>query len=283
MNERKSWLAWRHLGLGGSDSASVHNESPYKTRFQLWEEKIQTEYIEAPMNWAQQKGTDLEPKARAIFAAGYNMDNGGDETFEAARVEMVGLPYLRASLDGFSKCKTKIVEFKYQGKETHESKEIPRHYWLQIQHCLLVSQATLAYFVSFDGESVHSQIVMPDLEFHAKHLDECMKFWTLVTNKVPPELSDKDYKELRFKGATEKARAWRKAKLAMETAKAEMESIRDEILSLVNHPRMMIGDVKIIQMPGRQGAINYEAIPALKGIDLDRYRKPDGKPFYMMK
>lgn len=218
-NNRKAWLKWRAGGIGSSDAAAVHNCSPYSNAYKLWKEKTSIdEIVEKPMNWAMQKGADLEPRARAKFAALYNIQYEKEEKFEAANLEMLGTPYMRASLDGISLDRKLIVEFKYQGKEAHTNtanEELPltstnaeiacrvrQHYFIQVQHQLLVSGAEKAFFVSFDENSLAFLEILPDHSFFIKHALECGKFWSHVQWKIPPPIFEKPRKKRGKKNAT---------------------------------------------------------------------------------
>jgi hypothetical protein len=59
---------------------------------------------------------------------------------------------------------------------------------------------------------------------------------------------------------------------------AELEVKRDNAKNVLKtltdkHPRVACGGM-LIYVQHRKGAINYEEIPELKDVDLNRYRKP---------
>src|SRR3990167_8630858 len=139
------WLEWRRQGIGSSDSPVVMKVSPWKTPFQLWEEKTnRTKDKEA--SWAMERGTELEPKARANYEILRDLD------MPPTLAVHNKYPFLRASLDGFNKDKKKILEIKCPGQKDHEqavSGLIPEKYIYQIVHQLLVTDAESVDYFSF--------------------------------------------------------------------------------------------------------------------------------------
>lgn len=285
MNEREKWLEWRHLGIGSSDSAAIHQESPYMTRYELGQQKLKKEYTEIPSNWAMQKGNDLEPIARKEFAALYNIENNTNETFEPKLVQMADYEFMRASLDGCSEDGNVIIEIKYQGRENHEASSkgiIPRNYFIQMQHQLLVSGAELCHFVSFDGKTMHTQKVFPDLEFMKKHIELCTDFWDAVKQGKQQLIGPKDFKPL--VGCEDKLKRWRMLKQVTDEFFAEMDELKAEIIPYIDHPRVSGCGVRITKYNGTRGTVDYaKAIKELKiDADFEPYRRADSKPFYKM-
>ena len=37
--DKKEWLKWRTMGIGGSDASVIAGVNPYRSVFQLWKEK----------------------------------------------------------------------------------------------------------------------------------------------------------------------------------------------------------------------------------------------------
>jgi putative phage-type endonuclease len=321
-NDRNEWLAWRHLGLGSSDASAVHGVSPWMTRYDLYEVKIQPEYVERETSFVQRVGNEMEIIARVKLAAMYNMEHGTDETFAPRRVQMKDLPFMKASLDGSTHDGSVIAEFKYQskpaapgtayedmtpGQQAHQNVlndklpvtssnseiacRVPYYYWVQIIHQLTVSSAKYCIFASFDGSTLNECIVEPDLKFMEYHIEKCVDFWKMVLDKTPPELTADDYKELRVKGAKGKIQKWKQLNALLKDTTSQIEELRAEIIAMVDHPRMMCDGVRIVHMPGNQGAIDYPRILGIPevmramtavGVEVDKVRKPNGKPYYKM-
>lgn len=260
MNERQDWLRWRKTGLGASDISALYNAHSKMTPYSLWKDKTNPEIIEEESNFATQLGNDLEPKARARFAAIWNLDNFSDETFEPTKVSMQDIPFMLASLDGASKDLSTILEIKFlsrpsliekmtPGKIKHlavmnESLPIthiddgcgrtPYGFWLQIQHQLLVTGAARCFFISYEPQpddsrpvSMHHCEVKPNIEFMKNHITKCENFWNLVISKTSPPLIHNDYSSLRVKGAKALAQQYK------QTKTGELE-----LLSMMSDPLM---------------------------------------------
>lgn len=241
MENRKEWLLWRKMGLGASDVSALYGCHTVLTPFKLWLDKITPEVIEEESNFATQMGNDLEPKARARFAALYNLDHFSDETFEPARIQS---GFMMASLDGASKDMKTILEIKFMSRPgaiekltpgkrkhlavvndslpvTHDTDamgRVPYGYWIQIQHQLLVSGADSCFFISYEPQpddravSMHYCEVKPNTEFMRSHIEKCANFWSLVLSKTRPDLIDADYSNLRSKGATALAQKYKQTR-----------------------------------------------------------------------
>lgn len=267
--EHEAWKQWRAGGLGASDTPVIMNVSPWKTRFQLWEEKCG---ISKPWdgNSATRRGHELEPIARAQYELEHNID------MPPAFVEHKEFPFIRASLDGYGN--GIVLEIKAPGADDHAlavSGKVPEKYYPQLQHQLLVTGASCAHYYSFDGEKGVLVQVDNDLEYQAKLLKELRLFWDLVQTKTPPTLTDRDYKSIDDSGVKYMVMQWLAAKEAADSAKALQDELADKITAkLKDHPRWQHAGVKI-QNISRKGNVDYKKIPELTGVDLEQYR---GKP-----
>lgn len=303
MQNRQEWLNWRQKGIGSSDAAAIMGVSPYKTIRQLYEEKIATEFKEKQSNWAMEKGNEYEPIARKQFCAHYNLQNGTEETFDPLLVELEGAPFMRASLDGASKDAKTLIEIKYQGKENH-AKIVAAHklystgkyenadhldkiakeairidYWTQMQHQLLCANAQINYMVSFDGKKSVAWIpIRADKEYQKKHFRECVKFQDCVTNRIPPGVTEDDFVQL--DGMDKTIEEWKRVTKNLKELEELQKSLRESILAKVTHPKMRACGVTIVQVE-KQGSVDYKKIPELKGVDLEKYRKPSTKYYKM--
>jgi putative phage-type endonuclease len=284
--ERAAWLRWRKFGIGSSDAASIHGASPYKSRLELYEEKVADTVEDSPSNFVQQKGIDLEPIARTKFSANWNIERGTEETFEPKLIEN---EFMRASLDGSSLDGSTIIEIKFQGVEAHRraSEGIieKRHYWIQIQHAMLVSGASVAYLVSIDEEqTIHSVEVLPDPEFQKLHIEECAKFWDCVTTKTPPPLTDEDYFNVRSVEIKKKVQEWKRLSIEIDRLDTMKEVLREQIIAELKHPRNKCMGVRICKIPGRAGAIDWQKafVENVTGVDPKKYQKPAGRESWRM-
>lgn len=188
MNEQE-WLKWRTGGIGSSDAPVIMGISPWKTVYQLWEEKTFGPF-EQSENSAMARGKELEPIARDLFSKYIGVElRPKNETHEE-------FSWIRASLDGIDIDGKVVVEIKCPNRDDHllaVNKKIPEKYYPQVQHQLLVTGLDGMYYYSFDGKDG----VVVEIERDQKYIDELFskekEFWEMVLSQTPPKMTDKDY------------------------------------------------------------------------------------------
>lgn len=180
------WLEERRRGIGGSDIAAVLGLSPWKTAYQVYQEK-RKEVDDWKGNEATDWGKRLEPVLRQWYS---------DTTGRAVRVPEKILchgryPYMLASLDGFTDDK-RIVEIKTarhgKGWGQPGTNEIPDYYALQCQHYMVVTGFEVTDVpVTIGGGSPELYEVPADREVQEMILDAAADFWRRVEAGDPPE------------------------------------------------------------------------------------------------
>ncbi len=264
----KEWLEHRRNFIGASDAAAVMGVSPWKTCYQLWEDKLGIG-VEQKDNWAMKRGRELEPVARDAYIV---------ETGNMVAAKMVIHPkikYMMANFDGITKDHKIAVEIKCPGEPDHYlAKEgmVPEKYMPQLQHQMAVIGVDELHYFSFrDGDTVLLTIKRDDA-YIKKMIVEQRKFWKCVENLSPPPLSDKDYNSRHDLGWASAAAEWTKAHSELEAVeKREAES--RELLIKLSENQNTIGQGVRLQKIVRKGKVDYKAIPELKDVDLDKYRK----------
>lgn len=266
--DRTEWLAWRKKGIGASDSPIIMGVSPWKTPLQLYEDKTSDE-IKESSSYITNKGNEVEPQIRAWLEINKNT------SFEPALIER-GI--FKASLDGRSG--DQIAEFKYCGKEDYDSDVVPTKYWPQVQHQLMVSGARVCYYVCYAGSTkkfesnmVKVLEVVPDLAYIEILKQKGEEFWYGVVTRTPPPPSDRDFKSI--KGMGNVAKEYLRLKNNIEQLSLALDEVKAILITEATksqHPRLKCGPLKMTQVT-RAGNIEYKSIPALKGLDLEPYRK----------
>lgn len=263
------WLEFRKNKLGASDAPIIMGDSPWCSPSQLWERKIgitpdQTE------NFAMREGKELEPVARESF----NKIMG--KVYTPYVVQHETFEWMIASLDGLSLCEKCAVEIKCPGREAHLSAlagKVPAYYIPQLQHQLAVTGLDMIYYYSYDGKQNACIEVHRDEKMIDHMIKEELKFYNCLIKAIPPDLTDQDYK-VRFDGKWENATAyWLRSQANLKDAEFHEKRAREQIIALSESRNSKGCGVKV-QKIMRQGCVNYSAIPALEGIDLDQYRKP---------
>lgn len=271
----ESWHDWRNKGLGASEAPIVMGESPYQTPFQLWETKTKRKPPQAT-NFAMTRGNNLEKKARASFELTHDIE------MEPMLAEYAPWPIARASFDGFNKKLNAGLEIKCCGKKNFEmvkNGQVPLDYRAQIQQQILVSGAEKVFLYAFDGEAGVTLEVVPDVEYCKKLLEELKKFWDCVKNDIPPELDPtRDFEVIDDENLHQYVTDWKVIKTERDRIQRVLDALEEKMKSGLQVDRAICNGVRFTKSY-RKGGINYNDIPVLKDVDLEKFRKPNIETF----
>jgi putative phage-type endonuclease len=264
------WLAWRKTVITATDASIIMGNNPWDTPYKCWQKKLGL-IEENISNAAMERGKRLEPEARAKFIQFHGID------MIPAVVESTEFDFLGASLDGISELGNSLLEIKCGGEKLHNMAmkgEIPDYYRDQMQHQLLVTGAEICYYYSYDGTDGICLEVLPDPEYKEKFLPKAREFWKCVAFNEPPALQDADYKDMSDDPAWKAyAERYRKLNEQIKSLEEEKEAFRKEILKLCRDQSCLGDGIKVMKTVVR-GRVDYDAIPELKVVDMDKYRKP---------
>jgi hypothetical protein len=98
-------------------------------------------------------------------------------------------------------------------------------------------------------------------------------FWQLVRDNVRPEPAGGELDLSADPKWRHVALRYREAKVRLETAAAEEHKLRAMLESLATARRTYGCGVELLRS-SRRGAVDYAAIPELRGVNLEPYRKP---------
>lgn len=261
------WHAHRMVHRNASETAAVMGENPWMTPYQLW--LVRTGRVEVPITPPMRHGTQLEPAARAAY-----------ETLSGNVVQplvMVSEQY-SASLDGLTLDGRLMIEIKcpFKGRTSslwQEASEgsVPRHYWWQLQHQLMVSKAEQAHFYVFDGVEGVLNTVYPDKEAWKDLQQGWDRFMACLRNDIPPELTERDSQTRDDPEWHKAAKAYLTLKDAADNVSTQLETAKARLIELAEHPSVSGAGVKVTRF-WKQGSVDYKRVPALQGVDLDAYR-----------
>ena len=191
---RDEWLAYRNLGIGGSDASVVLGVNKYKSPIELWMEKTgqqQPEEAGEAAYW----GTLMEPLIRDEFAL-----RSGIEVIPVNQIlQSVDYPFMLANLDGACRCPVHgkcVFEAKtasaFKADEWNGS-AVPFEYILQLQHYLYVTGYNGAYIAALIGGNAFQWKFVPrDEEMISTLIRIERDFWMHVQDDVPPGLDGSD-------------------------------------------------------------------------------------------
>lgn len=188
----EEWIEYRRSKIGASDAPIIMGLSPYKTRFQLWMEKVHD--VKQGTNHAMWYGRDNEEKARKLFEEMTNLVVFGN----LAPLVNKNLDWQIASLDGITPEGDLTVEIKCANAKDHaiaKEGKVPEKYIPQVQHQLCVTGHEWMYYFSFHkGEGI---IVV--VKRDEPYIEEIIRVESSFYNdhmvaKIAPEMVEKDLK-----------------------------------------------------------------------------------------
>jgi putative phage-type endonuclease len=261
------WLAYRLTRRNASESAAVLGVSPWTTPYQLWLHK--TGRDEPKVTQAMQRGTDLEPAARAAYA---------EQTGLIMQPLVLEAGAYSASLDGMTLEGDLVLEIKCPLRGTRSELwqdvldgSVPNHYAVQVQHQLMVSGATTAHLWVYDGTKGLLHAIERDETAMARVQTAWDEFQRFLDNDTPPPLTEADTVVRRDQAWMQAAQAFQAAKQAADAAGERLEQARLALLSLATHSKETGAGVTVTRF-WKAGAVDYKKIPALQGLDLSPWR-----------
>jgi putative phage-type endonuclease len=264
----QNWLDYRKTRIGASDAASIMGVG-FSTPLQLWKEKLGL--VTKEVTSRMQRGTDLEPLAREAFIKEMGL-------FVAPAVlESKEHSWMFASVDGLSYDGKTLVEIKCPNQKDHAlalEGKIPEKYFPQLQHQMLVLNLEMMYYFSFDGNQGARVLVYADSEYQRTLIAKERDFYKKLITFEQPELTDRDYIQKTDYDFLHHVHEYRK--LLIEEKKIEQlkQTHRDALVHLADKQNVEGGGLRVQQIT-RRGFVDYSAIPELKSVDLEKYRKPN--------
>lgn len=261
-----AWLEWRRTKITGTDASVIKGVNPWENEYDLWKRKLG---LLPPVqeNEAMIRGRELEPLARKEFEA----MTGIKMTPEVLVHDR--LSWMVASLDGINESGTRILEIKCGGEDLHETTrrgETKQHYYAQFQHCLEVSGTDWGYFMSYrNGEGL-----ILEIERDQAYIDELIakeaRFYQRLKEFDPPSPKHRKLETQEMLKAVDR---YTVAKDMLSRAEKMEKEAREELLLLSGGDCIEGYGVKVTHYV-QKGTVDYTAIPELKGVDLDKYRRP---------
>jgi putative phage-type endonuclease len=264
------WHRWRLHGIGASDAPVIMGDAAFKTAHMLWSIKTGRVRENTP-GLAARRGRELEMLARRAYERQVGIQ------MEPLCLVHDELDWMRASLDGLSFDGSTVLEIKCPMSErdrvTAQRGRIPAQYYAQLQHELEVSHATEVHYWSFDGSAGVLIRINPDREYLKRLLDAEAAFWQRVTEDCWSE-PEGDELDLSANAKWRQVAAnYRAARTRLEVAAAEEHKLREMLKRMATARRTYGYGVELLKS-SRKGSVDYSAIPELRGVNLESYRKP---------
>jgi len=264
------WHRWRMQGIGASDAPVIMGETPFKTPRTLWSIKTGRRQ-EEPAGPAARRGHELEQFARRAYERQTGIQ------VEPLCLVHQELEWMRASLDGLSFDGSTLLEIKcplsLRDRESAQKGRIPSQYHAQLQHQLEVSGAQQAHYWSFDGTDGILIETGPDKEYAKRLVEAEAAFWQLVKENRWPELANEELDLNADPEWRQAALRYREVRLRLESVAFEEHNLRATLTRMATARRTYGCGVEVLKS-SRRGAVDYSAVPELRGVNLEPYRKP---------
>jgi putative phage-type endonuclease len=292
--DHKAWLEWRRGGLGSSDVAVLMGVHGWKTKYDIWKEKVH-ELHENEDNEAMAHGREMEPIARKWI------EDNHDIFLEPRNIQRDDCPWMRCSIDAITFDGKRIYEIKcpFRNAKDHElaiNGKIPEKYLPQLMWIMCCSNTdSITYISKHPYADNYAEVVVFKDPIYCNLLEaEAHNFWhEHVLKRLPPEMTDKDLRD--FEGDPDWkniCQLYKENKHMLELYEKKDKALREEIVSLTKGASAMGNGLKVLKSDC-EGRIDYDkAIDDFTAdlkrlfpnfeipiIDLERYRKPSTTRF----
>jgi len=261
------WLEMRKNKIGASDAPVIMEVSPYKTPYQLWEEKVFS--TKTTQNSSMKRGLDLEDQARQELEKITGLFFLPEVKFHSSFSWMI------ASLDAVDPEGKYIAEIKCPNRADHAialSGQVPEKYIPQLQHQLEVCGLDMGYYFSFDGTQGVLVKVFRNDNYIKKMIEKEKRFWECLQEFSPPEMNDRDYEKREEYLWGTAAEEWISVNKQLKDLEKKEKNLRDTLISISNSRNSIGYGVKLTKII-RKGNIDYDSIPELSEVNLEKYRK----------
>ncbi len=263
----QEWLKMRRNYIGASDCPVVMLVDPWRTPFNLFEEKLGL--VQTTETEAMRRGKELEPFAREEFEKVTGIKMTPQVLFHPE------VKYMMASMDGVSEDGKSAVELKCPGEATYRlamAGKVPEHYNCQLQHQMAVAGLQSIFYFCYDGTTGIVLEIERNDSFIDKIYREEAEFWNRVQNFDPPPLTNKDVVPMDSLEWKQTAFEYANMKALREKYEKEEEALKQRLIEMCGQKSCKGGGVQVSKYL-RKGAVDYNAIPELQGRDLEEYRK----------
>ncbi len=192
------WVANRRRGLGASDIGSAIGVSPWKSRFELWQEKTGRVAPKKPTR-RMLVGSALEPLILDAWAEDNNatvIATQSTHKIDASCPMWATLDAIATMPDGSTVAvETKSTTWKNKGLGEQDTDDIPLYWQCQAHAQLQASGLDVCYFAVWVDEESREFVVRRDDRLWSGILAKCEEFWAYVKSDTTPPLGWADTDE----------------------------------------------------------------------------------------
>jgi len=192
----KEWLEDRknNPSIGASMSPAILGFNPWQSAVDVWD-KLVNNTDDITDNLTMYLGREMEPIVKKLF-----MDQTGLKVLNDNKIRIDDKhEFLTTNLDGMVVGEGIPVEYKTTAKPWDG--EIPNHYFVQLQHQMMVTESPSIYFCSL-SMGFRKQLIVERYdrndEFIGELRDELVTFWNdhVLTGKPPEPKSISDARKV---------------------------------------------------------------------------------------
>lgn len=265
------WIQWRSEGIGATDIPIIMEQSPYKTPYQLWEEKCG--FLEHPRKFmrAIAHGWKQEDAARAWIEHKYGIH------IRPLNIESNTQSLFRASLDGFNFDNGDVWEIKapYTAENVAKYNEsIPVYWTLQVQWQLKISGSPRAHLTIWDAfnDTATIHTITPEPELWEIMEKKALEFWDHVRRGIPPKLSSSDVLVLEDQELGALIDEYRTACKEEDILKDRKIELKEKIFKY-SPERDFKAFGATVKWRHQTASLDTDAMKA-DGINIEKYRRP---------
>jgi putative phage-type endonuclease len=264
----EEWLKMRKDKIGSSDAPIIMGISPWRTPYQLWQEKLSLTESQI-QNKAMSRGHQLEPKALSLVEQLTGLLLSPMIKFHTQH------SWMMASLDAIDVEQKHIVEIKSPGQKDHQiavSGQVPEKYFPQLQHQIEVCGVEFAFYFSFDGEDGILLKVYRDDKYIKNLISKEEQFYEYMQELVSPPLTQKDYQEINSSHWNSVTDEWKSISSQISRLEEREKTLRETIISMCQDKNSKGNGINVSKSL-RRGLVDYKKIPEISHVNLDFYRK----------
>ena len=275
----EAWLAWRRGLITATEAPVIMGASPYATPYKGWQRKLGL-IPEQKENDAMRRGQRDEPIAREWFNKEYGMG------MEPCCVESDEFNFIGASLDGLSKCGKYILEIKSNGDQYHFGLNggPPDFHSMQMQHQYLACDKLpeMCFYLSWHKSGPRVLEEKLNQDWMNEYIEKAREYWRCVVFSEAPPMTNKDYKDMNENATWYSfANEYRKLCEQIKTLDEVKESYRKELIKLCGEDSCFGSGIKVLRKISK-GRVDYDSIPELVGINVEKYRKSPSSSWMIM-
>lgn len=285
--EIKEWLAYRRLGVCGSDTGIILGLNPYRSVLELWEDKTGQIQIEETENNFTHFGHVLEPVIRQEFQKRTGMKVRVRNAIFQSETD----PFMLADIDGIVtepdgskaifEAKT-AIEYK---KGEWENGRIPDSYYSQVQHYMEVTGLDRAYIACLvGGNAFYIYKIERNDEYIKWLIGKEKEFWNHVRNMSMPDV-DSSKATTEYLGKTYPDGIYDEITLPIEAGNIAQQyiSVDSQIKNLKKEKDLLGNQLKIMLKEHEVGSVgNFRIIWKTinrTGLDTEKLKADLGERY----